>query len=114
MALRAWICGVILAATAGASRFDDAAALQRQGKQKEARDVLRDAAAEFRASGDARNQARALGLAGEISLALGDTAAAISEAQAAIDLGGGEPEDYNTLGHAQQDLGNYAAALAHY
>jgi tetratricopeptide (TPR) repeat protein len=104
----------------GASGFEDALGLQRQGKSKEARSLLRSAASDFRASGDRGNQAKALSLASQISVSLGDYRAAISDAEAAAeirrslkdDIGIGE--DLNTLGLANLYLGNFTIALSDY
>ena len=113
---------IALAASLSAteSRIDHALALQRQGKSREARELLRAAASDFPASGDRASQAKALTLAGRISVSLGDYRTAISEAETAAgirrtlknDVGIGE--DFNTLGQANLYLGNYAAALSNY
>jgi tetratricopeptide (TPR) repeat protein len=113
---------IVFAASLSAteSRIDDALALQRQGKSKEARELLRAAASDFRASGDRKSQAKALTLAARISVSLGDYRTAISEAESAAgirralkdDIGIGE--DFNTLGLSNLYLGNYATALSNY
>lgn len=110
----------LLASAVSASSLDDAFALQRQGKLKEARDLFRTVAAHSSSSGDQENSAKALSAAAKISISLGDYADAISDAQQAIklrrairkekELGG----DFNTIGRANQYLGNYAAALESY
>jgi len=120
--LRAIPIVIVLAASLSAteSRIDDALALQRQGKSKEARELLRAAASDFRISGDRKSQAKALTLAGRISVSLGEYRTAIAEAESAAevrrtlknDVGIGE--DYNTLGLANLFLGNYATALSNY
>src|SRR5215472_9566426 len=102
------------------SRFDDAQALQQQGKLKEAREVLQAAASEFAASGDRKSQARALSLEGRLSLALGEYRAVIADAEAAVAIRKGFKddiaigEDLNTLGSANLYLGNYGAALSNF
>ena len=117
------ICVVILTAaflSASSSRLEDALALQRQGKSKEAGELLRVAASDFRAAGDRGKQAKALSMASRILVALGDYRAAISDAGAAAeirrslrdDIAMGE--DLNTLGLANLYLGNYATALSNY
>jgi hypothetical protein len=65
MLLRPVSVAILFAASlsASASRFEDALVMQRQGKLKEARELLQTAASDFRASGDRGNQARALSLA---------------------------------------------------
>jgi tetratricopeptide (TPR) repeat protein len=104
---------------AGPSAFDDAFALQRQGKLKEARDLLRAEASRFRAA-DKKNQAKALSTASQISLSMGDYGSAISEAESAAEVrrslndNVGLAEDFNTLGLANLYLGNYSTALSHY
>jgi tetratricopeptide (TPR) repeat protein len=106
--------------SASTSRFEDALVLQRQGKPKEARELLQAAASEFRAIGDMGNQAKALSLASRISVSLGDYRAAISDAENAAEIRRslkdeiGISEDLNTLGLAHLDLGNYATALSNY
>jgi tetratricopeptide (TPR) repeat protein len=120
--LRAIPVAIALAASLSAtgSLIDDALALQRQGKAKEARELLRTAAADFGASGDRASQAKALTLAGRISVSLGEYRTAIAEAESAAgvrrtlknDVGIGE--DFNTLGLANLFLGNYATALSNY
>lgn len=108
------------AVSAASSTFDDAFALQRQGKLKEARDLFRTIATKSRSSGDKENSARALSAAGKISVSLGDYSGAVSDAQQAIELREGLKKDqelatdYNTLGRANQYLGNYGVALDSY
>jgi len=66
------------------------------------------------------HSAKALSAAGNISVSLGDYSGAISDAQQAIELRQGSKKDeelatdYNTLGRANQYLGNYTAALNNY
>jgi tetratricopeptide (TPR) repeat protein len=113
---------MVLAASLSGStfRFEDAQALQQQGKLKEARELLKAAAAEFLASGDQKSQARALSLASRLSLSLGDYGAAISDAESAVAIRKGFKddiaigEDLNTLGSANLYLGNYAAAQSNF
>jgi tetratricopeptide (TPR) repeat protein len=120
--LRAIPVAIVFAASlsAGDSRIEDALGLQRQGKSREAREALRAAASDFRASGDRVNQAKALTLAGRISVSLGEYGTAISEAGTAAGIPRtikgdiGIREDFNTLGLANLYLGNYAAALSNY
>ena len=106
--------------SAASSTLDDAFALQRQGKLKEARDLFRTIAANSGSSGDKENSVKALSAAGKISVSLGDYSGAISDAQQAIELREGSKKDqelaadYNTLGRANQYLGNYGAALDNY
>ena len=103
-----------------ASPFDEALELQRKGRPKEARELLRSAASTFRASADQRNLAKALSLASQASIALGDYGAAIQDANAAVavrrklkdEVGIGE--DLNSLGRANLYLGNYGLALSSY
>jgi len=109
-----------LAVSAASSSLDDAFALLREGKLKEARDLFHAVAARSSSSGDQENSAIALTAAAKISVSLGNYADAISDAQQAIKLrrtmrkekevGG----DFNTIGRANQYLGNYAAALESY
>lgn len=117
----AWFLMMLAASLSGShSRFDDAQALQQQGKLKEAREVLQAAASEFAASGDRKSQARALSLEGRLSLALGEYRAAIADAEAAVAIRKGFKddiaigEDLNTLGSANLYLGNYGAALSNF
>jgi CHAT domain-containing protein/tetratricopeptide (TPR) repeat protein len=111
---------VAVSASVGASKLDDAQTLQEKGKLKEARELFRTAAAEFHASGDQQNEAYALSAAGTISISLGDSAGAITDAEQAIQLrqvlktNRGLGVDYNTLGLAHKDLGDYPAALENY
>jgi tetratricopeptide (TPR) repeat protein len=106
--------------SAGASGIEDALDLQRQGKLQQARELLRGSASEFRDSADLKNQAKALSMAGQISLSMGDYRAAISEANSAAEVrqslndSAGTAEDLNTLGLANLYLGNYSAALSRY
>src|SRR5215471_10366059 len=117
----AWFLMVLAASLSGStSRFEDARALQQQGKLKEAREMLQAAASEFSASGDRKSQARALSLASRLSLSLGEYGAAIADAgiAAAIRKGFKDDiaigEDLNTLGSANLYLGNYAAARSNF
>src|SRR6266481_7001340 len=109
-----------MSASVGASKLDDAAALQQSGKLREARDLYRTAAAEARVSGDQQNAITALSAAENISVSLGDYPGAISDAEQAIQLrravkmNSGFGFDFNTLGLAQKNLGNYPAALENY
>ena len=113
---------ILLSASAvvEATSLEDAFALQKKGRLKEARDLFRVAAAEFRTSGDQRSAARALSSAGKISVSLGDYPGAIAEAEQAVKLRRTLKEsselgaDFNTLGRANQYLGNYPAALENY
>lgn len=108
------------AVSAASSTLDDAFALQRQSKLKEARDLFRTIARNSRSSGDKENSAKALSAAGKISVSIGDYSGAISDAQQAIELREGLRKDqelaadYNTLGRANQYLGNYGTALDNY
>src|SRR5215469_14847491 len=79
---------VILTASlsASTSRFEDALALRKQGKTKEARDLLRTAASDFSDRRDWGNQAKALSLASQISVSLGDYRLAIADAAAALEI----------------------------
>jgi tetratricopeptide (TPR) repeat protein len=103
---------------AAESPFERATELQQHGRAKDARDLLRSTAAEFRASADVPSEAKALTLAGQISVALGDYRGAIQDAQSAasvrrsMHLEAGE--DFNTLGLANLYLGNYRNALEYY
>jgi CHAT domain-containing protein len=104
----------------GASQIDRALDLQREGKLQESHDLLKSAAAEARASGDRPSLAKALGVAADISISLGDYARAVREATELIDvrkslhdtrrLG----DDYITLGLAEEQLADYAASIAAY
>jgi tetratricopeptide (TPR) repeat protein len=113
---------VILAASlyASAFHFEDALVLRRQGKLKEARDLLRTAASDFRDTRDRGNQAKALSLASQISVSLGEYRAAISDAAAALEIRRSLKddiaigEDLNTVGLANLYLGNYANAVSNY
>jgi tetratricopeptide (TPR) repeat protein len=117
-----YVCALALAAwlSARASVIDDALALQRQGKLQQARELLRASASELRTSADLKNQAKALSLASQISLSMGDYHAAISEAESAAEARQslndyvGIAKDFNTLGLANLYLGNYSIALSRY
>ncbi len=110
-------CTVLLAA---GSKIDDARELERQGKLEAASNLLSTATREFRDAGDAGNLARALGIAADISLALGRYEAAIGQAseslrvRAALHQSASVGDDYNVIGLAQQYLGSYPAALDAY
>src|SRR5689334_15346829 len=65
---------------AARSPFDESLELQHQGKLKEAREVLLSAASVLRAPSDQPNCARALSLASQISLSMGDYRSAIDGA----------------------------------
>ena len=103
-----------------ASRFDAALALERKGNFREARLVLRAAAAQFRAAADQPNLARTLTTTAKASVSLGDYRAALNKASEAIQVRRvlkdetRVGEDYNTLGLAHQYLGDYPAALDNY
>lgn len=105
---------------AARSPFDESLELQHQGKLKEAREVLLSAASVFRASSDQPNRARALSLASQVSLSMGDYHSAIDGALQAAGVREGIPtdtrvaEDFNTLGLANLYLGNYETALSNY
>jgi CHAT domain-containing protein/tetratricopeptide (TPR) repeat protein len=122
MVLRASLFVIAFAALlfANASPFGDALTLQRQGKSREARDRIRAAASDFRASGDRANEAKALSMASKLSVSLGDYRTAISEAETAVGIRRALKddtaigEDYNTLGLANLYLGSYATALSNY
>ena len=112
---------VAMAALAGAgSKIDDGLELERQGKLERASDLLADAAREYRAAGDSRNLARALGIAADIAVSLGRYDAAIRDATEALKLRGALNDrvrigdDYNTIGLSYQYLGNYPASLEAY
>jgi tetratricopeptide (TPR) repeat protein len=122
MLLRSVSVVILLAASlfASPSRFEDAQELQRQGKSKQARDLLQSAAADFRAAGDLANGAKALSVASRLSVSLGDYQAAISDAANAAEIRRSLKddvaigEDLNTLGLAALYLGHYADALSNY
>ncbi len=103
---------------AATTPFEQANELQQHGRAKDARDLLRSAASSFHASSDLRNQAKALTIAGQISVALGDYRGAIHDAESAAsvrrriheEVG----EDFNTLGLANLYLGNFPTALDYY
>jgi len=116
-----WFLTVLAASLSGStSRFEDAQVLVRQGKLREARELLQAAASDFRASADQRSRAKALGLASRLSLSLGEYRAAISDAEGAAgirssfkdDIAVGE--DLNTLCSANLYLGNYGTALSNF
>ena len=100
--------------------LDQAVALQQQGKLKEAQDILRITIPALRSAADRPNLARALSIAAQISISLGDYDAARSEAGEAVDLRRNLKdeahiaEDLTTAGLAQLYLGNYPAAIAAY
>jgi tetratricopeptide (TPR) repeat protein len=102
------------------SPLDEALALERSGKLKEARNQYHVAADAFRASGDQHNLAIALSSAGWISISLGDYQGAIRDVEQAIKVRQALHEDsglgagFNMIGLAYQYLGDYPAALAHY
>jgi len=106
--------------SASPSGFEDALSLQRNGNLQQARELLRATASEFRASADRQNQAKALSMASQVSLSMGDYRAAISEAGSAAEIrrslndNVGIAEDFNTLGLANLYLGNYSTALSNY
>jgi tetratricopeptide (TPR) repeat protein len=77
---------VLVPTLSGADPLQAAMALEKQGKLKEARDLYRSAAKEFRATGDQRGLTEALSEAGYISVSLGDYADATSNAEEAIRL----------------------------
>lgn len=103
-----------------ASRLDDALALEAKGRIKESLEAAQSAVRELRASADTRSLARALSVAGRLSLSLGDYRAAIRDTAEAVSVrvklkdDAGISEDYNTLGVANMSLGNYDEALAQY
>jgi tetratricopeptide (TPR) repeat protein len=100
--------------------LQDGLALEKQGKLKEALELYRSAAQEFRTAGNQHNLAAALSAAGYVSVSLGDYAGAITEAEEAVKLRQALHEnaklgtDLNTIGLAYQYQGNYAAALEYY
>lgn len=100
--------------------LDKASALQKQGKLSEAHELYRQAAADFRASGNQAYLAIALGEAGNISIQLGDYSGAIRDVEEAIKLrqalhqDAWMSEDFTTVGLAYYYLGNYPAALENY
>src|SRR5215467_3830630 len=113
------VCLLAQAVTA-ASSLEEAYALQRRGKLREARDLFRRASNDLRASGDQEKTATALSEAARISVSLGDYPGAISDAEKAIALRRGSPggselsADYNTVGLANRYLGNSPTALENY
>lgn len=102
------------------SSLQTAVSLEKEGKLKQALDLYRSAAEQFRASGDQHNLAVALSAAGYVSVSLGDYAEAIREAEEAVKLRQALHEnakmgtDFNTIGLAYLYQGNYAAALENY
>lgn len=107
-------------AAAAQSQMDEAAALEQQGKLKEARDLYHEAADKAAAAGDQLGRAEGLSAAAVTSISLGDYAGAISDAEQAVKLRQALGEntrmgwDFNTIGLADYHLGNYAGALEHY
>jgi CHAT domain-containing protein/tetratricopeptide (TPR) repeat protein len=112
-----FLTAAVLAPT---SSLDDAFILQHEGKLRQARDLLRAIAANSRSSADRENSAKALSSAADISISLGDYGGAVRDAQRAIELRRTmkmEKElgkDFDTIGRANQYLGNYPAALENY
>src|SRR5215472_3906478 len=106
--------------SAGASRLDEAMALQAKGRLRESRDLLRGSIDELRGSADLNNLARALSAAASISVSLGDYAIAIQNATDAIAVlirlrdDSSISQNYNTLGTANLYLGNYDQALTNF
>ena len=76
----------LLAAATGADPLQEAMALEKQGKLKEARQLYHSAAKEFRRVGDQHNLATALSEAAYVSVSLGDYAVAMTEAEEAVKL----------------------------
>ena len=115
------LCVLALALSAGAaSQLDRVRELQKEGKLEAARDLLLVAVEEYRTAGDSSDLAQALGLAADVSIALGRYDAAIQQAgqsvktREALHANTGIGDDYNTMGLAYQYLGNYPAALDSY
>ncbi len=100
--------------------LDDAVRLQREGRNREAQRALRALLPGLRASSDRASLARALAAATDASLALGEYASAIQEAQEAFEvhqrLGQRSDAawDLNAVGLANLYLGRYDTALASY
>ena len=103
-----------------ASRLSEALDLEEKGKFPEARNLIRAAIDESRATRDSANLARALSASARISVSLGEFRGAIESAAESIAIqtrlhqDAALSEDYNTLGLANLYLGNYDAALANY
>jgi tetratricopeptide (TPR) repeat protein len=104
----------------GASRLDDAIAMQRAGKLNNADETFRIAITELRASRDQSNLARALSAESWISVALGKYRDAIQQSTEAMELRRnlhdqkGLGDDLNTLALANQNLGDYRAAIDYF
>lgn len=107
-------------APAFASNLQDALALERQGKLKEAGAMLQALTGELRAAGDWNSLARALSASSRINLSLGKYREALQNAEGAIAVRTrlndrlALSEDYNTAGVANVYLGNYDLALSNY
>ncbi len=110
----------LVTVAAGASKIEEARSLERQGKLEAAATLLSGAVEEYRSAGDTANLARALGIAADVSIALGRYRDAIRQAGDALKLREKLAEkdrvgdDYNTIGLAYQYLGEYAPALDAY
>src|ERR1700722_7439150 len=106
MLCRVCVAPLFLALTvpADVGRLDQALELQQKGRLTEARDILRAAIPALRTSADRPNLAKALGVSGQISIALGDYAAALRQAGEAVGLRRALqdqahlPDDLTTLG----------------
>src|SRR5262249_23300077 len=98
------------------SDIDRAIELRGAGKLEAARELLLQAAAGYRSANDRNGLVRALGIAADISLALGEYDAAIEQAtetvtgRIALNDHAKLADDYNTIGLANQYKGNYAGA----
>jgi CHAT domain-containing protein/tetratricopeptide (TPR) repeat protein len=115
----------IMSMVTGTSAFqetplDAALRLQRDGRDREARQALRALLPDLRASSDRAALARALAAATDASIALGDYESAIQEAREAFDVHqrlGRQTYaawDLNAIGLANLYLGRYDEALANY
>ena len=102
------------------SQLEEALNLKRQGKLPQASNLLKTITAQLRASGDKPNLARAVGIASELAISLGDYRGAITYAseETALRFGlsdqPGLAEARNTLGLAYLYLADYPAALENY
>jgi tetratricopeptide (TPR) repeat protein len=114
--LLATLALVTIAAGAAADPVLQAIELQRKGSLKEARTLLEAAVPQLRASSDSTKLARALNLAADLALALGDYPSVVQHGQEALELHRragdtlGQARDLNSSGTAHIYLGEFTAA----
>ena len=120
MRIASLLLAIAVSSAAIPIHLEEALNLRRQGKLQQAGALLKTTAAELRDSGDNQNLAKAVGVASEVALSVGDFQAAIAYSteeaslRRQLDDQPGLAEAHNTLGLAHLYLSEYPLALVSY